>query len=199
MLAAIEVHYPVSAFAWERVAELHNRIEPGYNRTYESIRRKLQTIYRMSAPTGDPPIPLFVQRAKAIHRLIASRVDLGCGDDNYNFEENAFGLPQDEDDNEDEDENENAVDGASDEGADIAADVPHAAAAAVVPPPPASATATAGGGGFNLRSFNGDEDLLQPQQPLVRRSPHTPRSGRGPSSSLIETIQLQMMMETRQR
>jgi hypothetical protein len=43
MLSAIEVHYPVSAFAWERVQELHNRTEPGYNRTYESIRRKFQT------------------------------------------------------------------------------------------------------------------------------------------------------------
>jgi hypothetical protein len=196
MLAAIEVHYPVSSFAWERVSELHNRTEPGYNRTYESIKRKFQSIYRMPAPTGDPTIPLYVQRAKDIHRQIASRVDLGGGDEEYDLEENAFGLPQDED--EDEDEYENAVDGADDdEGSDIAAGVPAADAAAVPAPPPPPAGG--GGGGFNLRSFNGDEDLLRPQNPLVRRSPHTPRSGRGPPTSLIETIQLQMMMETRQR
>jgi hypothetical protein len=196
MLTAIEVHYPVSAFAWERVQELHNRTEPGYNRTYESIKRKFQTIYRMSAPTGDPTIPLYVQRAKAIHRQIANRVDLGGGDEEYNLEENSFGPPQDEDEDEDEDEYENGVNGAGNEETHTAASVVPptaavaAAAAAVVPPPPT---------GLNLRSFNGDEDLLHPQQPLVRRSPHTPRSGRGPPNSLIETIQLQMMVETRQR
>jgi hypothetical protein len=91
MLTAIEVHYPVSAFAWEPVAELHNQTEPGYNRTYDSINRKFQTIYCMSAPTGDHTIPMFVQQAKAIHRNITSCVDLGDGDEEYNLEENAFG------------------------------------------------------------------------------------------------------------
>jgi hypothetical protein len=41
MLTAIGVHYPVSAFAWERVQEFRNRTEPGYNRTYESIKENL--------------------------------------------------------------------------------------------------------------------------------------------------------------
>ena len=204
MLSAIEVHYPVSSYAWERVTELHNRTEPGYNRTFESIRRKFQAIYRMPAPTGDPTIPAYVQRAKALHREIAHRVDLGGGDEEYDLEENAFGPPQDGD--EDEDEYENSADGAAEEAADGAANEPAAAAAAVLVAPaapavPAAAAAAGGGGGggLNLRSFNGDEDLLHPQQPLVRRSPHTPRSGRGPPTSLIDTIQVQMMMETRQR
>ena len=208
MLSATEVHYPVSSFAWEKVTELHNRTEPGYNRTFESIRRKFQAIYRMPAPTGDPTIPAYVQRAKALHREIAHRVDLGGGDEEYDLEENAFGPPQDGD--EDEDEYENSADGAAEEAADGAANEPAAAAAAVLVAPaapavPAAAAAAAGGGGggggggLNLRSFNGDEDLLHPQQPLVRCSPHTPRSGRGPPTSLIDTIQAQMMMETRQR
>ena len=93
LLALISEHLPIDGTEWESVAEeLRAMGHEGHEaQTVQSIRRKFQELHRKKAPTGDPTCPPHILEAKAIHRRIGHRADVGTGDEEYNFVTNQFG------------------------------------------------------------------------------------------------------------
>ena len=88
---------PVTATAWERVAELHLSRYPDRQRSVDSLKRKFKELHNKIVPTGNPLCPPAVRRAKRIRYLIIDKMDASDLNE-YNSEVGEDGTGEGEDD-----------------------------------------------------------------------------------------------------
>ena len=74
ILQVIEAILPIHCEVLEEVAQIHAQNFPTMQQTSDSIKRKLQALYRSKKPTGDPFCPPEVRKAKQLRHDIAPRV-----------------------------------------------------------------------------------------------------------------------------
>jgi hypothetical protein len=74
-LDLLEEYLPISATAWERVAEVHLTWYPNLKRSMDSLKRKLKELHNKKNPTGDPLCPPAVRRAKHLRVEIICSLD----------------------------------------------------------------------------------------------------------------------------
>ena len=96
-LDELEEIIPVTATAWERVAELHLSRYPDQQRSVDSLKRKFKELHNKKVPTGDPLCPPAVRRAKRIRYLIIDKMDASDLNE-YNSEVGEDGTGEGEDD-----------------------------------------------------------------------------------------------------
>ena len=96
-LDELEEIIPVTATAWERVAELHLSRYPDRQRSVDSLKRKFKELHNNKVPTGDPLCPPAVRRAKRIRYLIIDKMDASDLNE-YNSEVGEDGTGEGEDD-----------------------------------------------------------------------------------------------------
>jgi len=96
-LDELEEIIPVTATAWERVAELHLSRYPDQKRNVDSLKRKFKELHNKKVPTGDPLCPPAVRRAKRIRYLIIDKMDASDLNE-YNSDVGEDGTGEGEDD-----------------------------------------------------------------------------------------------------
>ncbi len=74
-LDLLEEYLPISATAWERVAEVHLARYPDLKRSVNSLKRKFNELHNKKIPTGDPLCPPAVCRAKHLRVEIIRTLD----------------------------------------------------------------------------------------------------------------------------
>ncbi|PXF44298.1 hypothetical protein BWQ96_05925 [Gracilariopsis chorda] len=81
LLELLEEHLPLSKEEWDHIVRLPSERYPEYKRTVDSLKRKFASLHRRRIPTGDPTIPLDVDKAKRIRYSMTERADIGEGED----------------------------------------------------------------------------------------------------------------------
>ncbi len=74
-LDLLEKNLPISATAWEKVAELHLMWYPKLKQPVDSLKRKFKELHNKENPTGDPLCPPAVFRAKRLRVEIIRTLD----------------------------------------------------------------------------------------------------------------------------
>jgi hypothetical protein len=72
-LRVIEAILPAHGKEWKEVAQIHAQNFPKMQQTSDSIKRKLQALYRSKKPTGDPFCPPEVRKAKQLWHDIVNK------------------------------------------------------------------------------------------------------------------------------
>ena len=81
---------PIGPDGWESVVQEHSETYPGCD--VDSIRRKFTSMYRKKIPIGDPNMPVKVRMVKRVKYLIGDRASIGGGTEEYDMEQNRFGV-----------------------------------------------------------------------------------------------------------
>ena len=79
---------PIGPSEWNKVVETHAVDYPG--RTDTSIRRKYNSLHRVTVPTGDPNCPDEVKQAKRIKYSIGQKAAIGGGEEDFDLESGTF-------------------------------------------------------------------------------------------------------------
>ncbi len=74
-LDLLEENLPISATAWERVAEVHLTRYPDLKRSVDSLKRKFKELHTKKNPTKDTLCPPAVRRAKRLRVEIIRTLD----------------------------------------------------------------------------------------------------------------------------
>ncbi len=85
-LNQLEEILPVTATAWERVADLHLLRYPDQQCSVDSLKRKFKELHNKKIPTGDPLCPPAIRQTKRHRYLIIYKMDASDLNE-YNWED----------------------------------------------------------------------------------------------------------------
>ncbi|KAL3799247.1 hypothetical protein HJC23_012972 [Cyclotella cryptica] len=79
VLESISEYLPISGAEWDLVADRHSQFCPELERTGDQLKETFNKLSRMKVPTGEPNIPLAVEKAKALRILIIKKSEGSTG------------------------------------------------------------------------------------------------------------------------